>query len=179
MIPAFNEVRDAIATLPKPHQNGPASGMARDCGADSRNKLSSDANSGRTCGVRAFITGLALIVCCLSSGCASYSEVTDLKKIQNTAGFYPKAFYYCGSDEVCHFFEQETPLGDLTLLSKKIRTIMVSRTEVSLPEGAEFEHFYYMGRPDPRRRMMRIQITQHNPNRGSAEYARPDHEYEQ
>ena len=90
-------------------------------------------------------------------------------------GFYPKAMYYCGSDEVCHFFEQETPLGDLTLLSKKVRTIMVSRSEVTLPGGAEFEHFYYMGREDPRRQLMRIQITQRNPNRGAAEYARADY----
>ncbi len=147
--------------------------MARDRGTDSRK--TSDANRGRTFGVRAFFTGLAFTLCCLSVGCASYSEVTDLKKIQDTSGFYPKAMYYCGSDEVCHFFEQETPLGDLTLLSKKVRTIMVSRSEVTLPDGAEFEHFYYMGREDPRRRMMRIQVTQRNPNRGSAEYARADY----
>lgn len=172
---AFHELRNAVTTLPRLQQNGPASEGTKDRGKVSRNESDSSISRWRVQGTRVFSAGLALIVCCLPAGCASYSEVTDLKKIQDTAGFYPKAMYYCGSDEVCHFFEQETPLGDLTLISKDLRTIMVSRKEVTLPEGAEFEHFYYMGREDPRRQMMRIQITQRNPNRGSADYARADY----
>ncbi len=167
----LNEFRAALESSPMALQNGLASREAR------------NSRIGSTAGIRARrervvkallsirVLGLALIVCSLPSGCASFAEVTDLKGIQDTAGFYPKALFYCGSDEVCHFFEQETPLADLTILSKHVRTIMVSRPQVRLPGGAEFPRSSYTGRPDTRRQKMRIRITQRSPNRGVAEYA--------
>ena len=170
-----NEVRYTIKSSPKPPHDRLASGETKDGGAISRNGSNGGIEGWRARVVKAFfalrVLGLALIVCCLPSGCASFAEVTDLKGIQETAGFYPKALFYCGSDEVCHFFEQETPLADLTILSKHVRTIMVSRREVRLPGGAEFLRSSYTGQPDIRRQKLRIRITQRNPNRGLAEYS--------
>jgi len=177
MITRLNKVHNNIEILPPLSGMGLASGEIKDCGANSRIG-SSGIRGRRERFMKVFfavrIMGLAVIVCSLPSGCASFAEVTDLKGIQDTAGFYPKALAYCGSDEVCHFFEQETPLADLTILSKSVRTIMVARQEVRLPEGAEFLRSSYTGQPDIRRQMMRIRITQRNPNRGWAEYARSD-----
>ena len=170
---ACHEIRNAVETLPKPPPNGLASRKSKSCGA-----AGAGLNNRRVHVRRAFFAvpalGLALTACCLSSGCTSFTEVTDLKEIQDTAGFYPKALYYCGSDETCHFFEQETPLADLTILSKDIRTIMVSRQEVSLPGGSEFPRQSCTGRSDTRRQLMRIRITGRHPNRGLAECASPD-----
>jgi hypothetical protein len=115
--------------------------------------------------------GLALIAGSLLSGCAAYREVTELTEIQDAPGFYPKALYYCGSTGTCHYFEQETPLADLTWLSRHDRLIKVNRREVTLPEGLEFALFPFEERSDPPpREKMRIRITQLNPNRGVAEY---------
>jgi|GEM_PF-5786733 len=164
MTSVLNKVRGAVITFKEPSRNGLSSGSSI---------TARQARTGSAWPARLAL-GLALIVCILPSGCASFAEVTDLKKIQDTAGFYPKALYYCGSNEACHFFEQETPLGDLTPLSKHVRTIMVSRKEVRLPEGAEFLRSSYTGRPDTQRQKMRIHITQRNPNRGAAEYARSE-----
>jgi hypothetical protein len=123
------------------------------------------------------IACLALTACILSAGCSSFSDVRDLQAIQESPGFFPKALYYCGSDDMCHYFEQETPLADLTFYSKRVRTLMVSREEVSLPEGIEYEHWTYRGRKDSRRQMLRLRMTGHHPARGVAEY--PPRAYEQ
>ena len=170
MSPALQEVQDAVTTMPKPLPNRLTYESEKSHRAISRIEASYDRSRIATAFFAVRILGLALIVCSLPSGCASFAEVTDLKAIQETAGFYPKALFYCGSDEVCHFFEQETPLADLTILSKNVRTIMVARQEVRLPEGAEFLRSSYTGRADTRRQKLRIRITRRNPNRGLAEY---------
>lgn len=179
MIPTIDSVRNAIETMPMAPQNGLPRGEMNGCGEFSGIGSTEGIKRGRTHVARIFLAvkslGLALIVCGLPSGCASYAEVTDLKGIQDTAGFFPKAMYYCGSTEICHFFEHETPLADLTPFSKHVRTYMVSRRELRLPDGAEFLRSSYTGQLDTRRQKMKIQITQRNPNRGVAEYPTVDY----
>lgn len=116
-------------------------------------------------------SGLALLLCLLPAGCHSFHDVTVLKEIQDTPGYFPKALYYCGSDDTCHFFEQTGPLKDMTLYSKDQRDLMVDRRQLSLPPGAEFPHSEYTGAQDARRQLLRIEITRHRPGQGVAEYA--------
>jgi len=108
------------------------------------------------------------ILCC--AGCSSFQDVRDLKEIQNTIGYYPKALYYCGSDDMAHYFEQETPLGDLTVVSQSVKTFMVSRRSLTIPEGAEFPHSSYTGKVDERRRLMILHTDAPQARRGWAEY---------
>jgi hypothetical protein len=115
--------------------------------------------------------GLSLLICLLTTGCNSFHDVTALKEIQDTPGYFPKALYYCGSDDTCHYFEQAGPLKDMTLYSKDQRDLMVDRRQLNLPPGAEFPHSEYTGAQDARRQLMRIEITQHRPGQGVAEYA--------
>ncbi len=89
---------------------------------------------------------------------------------QNTPGFYPKALYYCGSDDMAHYFEQETPLGDLTPATKSVRTFMVDRRTLTIPDGAEFSRESFTGRNDDRRRLMVIHPDSPQARRGWAEY---------
>jgi hypothetical protein len=124
---------------------------------------------------RGWITALVLATCILLSGCTSFADVRDLQRIQDTPGYFPKAMYYCGSDEVCHYFEHETPLADMTILSKHVDTYMVVRKDLRLPEGAEYPHSSYTGRDDERRRQMHIRVTPHSSTRGAAEYSRSDY----
>ncbi len=108
--------------------------------------------------------------CLLLANCSSFQDVRDLEKIQNAPGIYPKALFYCGSDDMCHHFEQETPLGDLTVVSKSLHRFMVSRQAVTIPEGAEFLHSSYTGKKDERRRKMILTADGTNARRGRAEF---------
>jgi hypothetical protein len=114
---------------------------------------------------RALLAGCLFLSCC-----SSFQDVRDLTEIQNTPGFYPKALYYSGSDDMGHYFEQESPLADMTMVSKSVKTFMVSRQAVTIPEGAEFPRDSYTGRQDERRRKMLLKTDSPQARRGWAEY---------
>jgi hypothetical protein len=115
------------------------------------------------------MTGFVLIACLPIAGCAAFRDVREVVEAQNTPGYFPKALFYCGSDEVCHYFEQETPLADLTPLSKHFRVFEVDKRQLALPEAAEFPRWEYRGKSDPRRQKMRLLMASTNPPIGIAE----------
>ena len=73
-----------------------------------------------------------------------------------------------------HYFEQDTSLADMTPLSRSVKTFMVSRRAVTIPEGAEFPHSSYSGKGDERRRKMVIKTNSPQARKGWAEYPRYD-----
>jgi hypothetical protein len=106
-------------------------------------------------------TGAILVFfAAILSGCASTVNVSDLKVIQDTRGFYTKSLYYTGSTRRHHHFDQFV-LFDLGFWipgaePDGCKGYRVPREELFLPTDFEFKRTTYKGESDDRRRKIRI-----------------------
>lgn len=103
---------------------------------------------------------ILILFAAILSGCASTVNVSDLKVIQDTQGFYTKSLYYAGSTRHHHYFDQFV-LFDLGFWIPGVESdgydgFKVPRDELLLPTDFEFERRTYKGESDDRRRKIRI-----------------------
>jgi hypothetical protein len=104
-----------------------------------------------------------LAAACLLLSCCGSTPVsmTKLKRIQDTRGFMSKSLFYCGSTAEWHHFEQDRlNLFKPFPLSKGgdgVRKFKVSRSQISMPSGMEYDRADYAGQDDDQRRKVRVQ----------------------
>ncbi len=103
---------------------------------------------------------LLILFSAFLSGCASTVNVSELKAIQDTRGFFTQSLYYTGSTRRHHHFDQFV-LFDLGFWipgteSDGYKGYKVPREELLLPNEFEFERRTYKGTSDARRRKIRI-----------------------
>ena len=108
------------------------------------------------------ISGLATLL--LLCGCTSTKSVSEMKKIQDTQGFYTKSLYYTGSSKRFHHFDQFKLFDRGWLIAELIPgaetdgydQFRVPREQLSIPSTLEFDRKSYEGVDDERRAKLRI-----------------------